>query len=164
MKLGSEVQLGNYRGEKIIFTVEDVSDGVMLLVSKYVIISRIFDRSTNQWQESKLRKWLNNNFYNSVFNNEEKKKILTNDSGDFIFVLNSEECTKIFKTTDCRKKQIAKNADARRLYLENNYCSYWLRSEFGDYIECVDNDGEFAHSWPYNSKNGVVIALYFKGD
>ena len=57
---------------------KDLDSGKALLVSKYILDTSSFGTSlfSIDWENSDIRKWLNSNFYNEAFNEEEKNYIL----------------------------------------------------------------------------------------
>ena len=60
--------------------------------------------------------WLNNNYYNSTFSDEEKSLIVDKGYGK-VFLLSTDEATNYFKSDDAR---IAK--------YKGSSCFWWLRS------------------------------------
>mgnify|MGYP004485684171 CR=1 FL=1 len=72
-------------------------DGKALLLSKYGIQFRWADRDYWSWDTSNSREWLNNEFFNDAFDNEEMKYICNAvgdglDGTDKVFVLSRTEC------------------------------------------------------------------------
>ena len=73
-----------------------------LLITSNVIDYREFDvNGNNDWEESSIRKWLNDDFLNLAFSEEEQERILSNsqDEGrsgtnDKVFLLSMDEYVK----------------------------------------------------------------------
>ncbi len=93
-KIGNCVKFGNYFTtsnsckEAIEWIILDQNEDSLLVISKYVIDAHIFNGVWGTgvtWETSEIRKWLNEDLFDSLFNNEEKEfivssKILTNDN------------------------------------------------------------------------------------
>ena len=72
------ITLGTWEGKPIDWVVLNEDEFSFLVISRYEIDKRYFDNSSsnNNWESSDLRKYLNNDFYKSAFNEDEKKNIL----------------------------------------------------------------------------------------
>ena len=118
---GDIIKFGNYmitsseNKDAIEWIVLDKQNGKTLLLSKYIIDCKCYNETRDKvtWETCSLRKWLNNDFYNAVFTNDEKNKILTtnlnqidnpnnnkskggNPTNDKIFLLSIDEVQKYF--------------------------------------------------------------------
>ena len=142
----------------------------------------------NNYAESSIRKWLNEDFYNTAFTSAQKQNILPTtldnsayssdyseyDSAsttDNIFLLSYSEAqnasygfTNNYKSTETRKAMGTDYAKAQGLWVySSNKCSFWrLRSAGGySYSACsVDYDGNVGdHIYFYNTYGGVRPAL-----
>lgn len=104
--------------EPIEWIILDKYKGKALLLSKYIIDHKIFDdennndRDKSSWDENNIRKWLNDVFYNTAFNEDEKKIIAETElntkneyktfeyinikTNDNVFLLDLEEVKKYF--------------------------------------------------------------------
>ena len=73
-----EITFGTYGGEDIVWLVLDSTDNGVLVLSKYVIDYGTFDGDDvmRSWQSTRLQPWLNEDFYEQAFTDEEKEKIL----------------------------------------------------------------------------------------
>lgn len=76
------IELGEYRGKKLLWQVIKADSESCLLICSSVIDMQSFSKSevndgygSNLWKDSSLRNWLNTEFYNA-FNSQEKKLIL----------------------------------------------------------------------------------------
>ena len=124
-----------------------------LLISKHIIDRQKFDESSENtsWEKCSLRKWLNNDFYNTAFSSSEKSKILTtslknvpnpqhgtssgNDTNDKIFLLSIDEVKKYFPSdayTRCQVTLFAKNKGA---YCDGAYFGYWWLRTTGQSLQ-----------------------------
>lgn len=157
--VGSEVVLGSYEqdgntengAESVEWIILEKTEDSILLISKYALASmRYADSAENFiWERSGIRKWLNGDFYNSVFNSWEKDMIMSSEvtgevdtnfgkSADFVvqdklYLFNSLELSKYFvfdiaKITDCTEY-------ARNDSIEE--CGWWLREGYGAYVTAV---------------------------
>ena len=83
---GSIVRFGHYEQdnninngpEEIEWIVVTTQENKALLLSKYVLDQVEFSTNTNGdvWETCTLRRWMNNDFYNAAFDNDEKAKIV----------------------------------------------------------------------------------------
>ena len=120
--VGEYVTFGRYEqdndkangAEEIEWLVLDKQDGKMLLLSKYTLDCKPFNEKkvAVTWETCTLRKWLNDEFYNTAFNATEQDCILkthlvtedskwgvhpVNDTNDNIFLLSIKEVTTYFE-------------------------------------------------------------------
>ncbi|MBO5287565.1 MAG: hypothetical protein J6B34_05520, partial [Clostridia bacterium] len=138
-----------------------------LLISNHIIDRQKFNESSENtsWEKCSLRKWLNNDFYNTAFSSSEKSRILTtslknvpnprhgtssgNDTNDKIFLLSIDEVKKYFPSdayTRCQVTLFAKNKGA---YCDGAYFgNWWLRTS-----------GQFAQNATYIFDIGGVSAM-----
>ena len=119
------VKFGHYMQDKkgkkktpIEWIVLDKKDDKVFLFSKYILDLQNFNDEYKEisWKDCSLRKWLNNEFYDIAFSNEEKKKILettnvnkgykevpfydtkdSKDTVDKVFLLSQDEINIYFK-------------------------------------------------------------------
>jgi len=82
------ITFGTYGGKPIEWLVLDVRDNKALIITVNVIEQRRFDSSTNDWETSELRQYLNNEFIDRL----NKTKI----DGE-IFLLSVDEINEYFK-------------------------------------------------------------------
>ena len=76
IEIGEHVMYGSYQGEPVEWRVLDKKDGEILLLSEYGLDILPFDDSGSGsiiWENSSIRNWLNNEFYNSTFSKEEQE-------------------------------------------------------------------------------------------
>ncbi|MBQ6017814.1 MAG: hypothetical protein IJL19_08025 [Clostridiales bacterium] len=73
-----EITFGSYGGQDIVWLVLDSTDNGVLVLSKYVIDYGTFDGDDvmRSWESTRLQPWLNEDFYEQAFTDEEKEKIL----------------------------------------------------------------------------------------
>lgn len=111
--------------------LEKKADGMALLISKYALDTRRFDLTSNDWERSEIRPWLNNEFYNTTFNEAEKESMVENrDTGSKVFLLSEEEAGKYFRYNDM-KAWPTSYAKERGAYTDDSgdgSCCWWLRS------------------------------------
>ena len=86
LERGEHIMYGSYQGEAIEWRVLDKKGDEVLLLSEYGLDAQPFDTSGKErvlWKDSTIRKWLNNDFYNSAFSEEEKENIVLSSSEGF---------------------------------------------------------------------------------
>ncbi len=122
IKVGDVVVFGEYQqdldttngNEPIEWEVLDVSNNRALLLSKYVIECKAYNEEVVEftWETCSLRSWLNGEFYDTAFDEDEKHRIAEvtlsnpdnayygteggNDTNDKIFLLSMEEIFKYY--------------------------------------------------------------------
>ena len=120
-----------------------------LLISKKVLDVSCFDKQTNVWKSSSVRKWLNKNFLNSAFSEKEKTAILDTaleDVGttDKVFLLSCKEAETLFDGRESLKD--TSMTDLCKEHVPRLF-AWWLRSpdEFSD--SCAGAIG--SHGWEF---------------
>lgn len=189
LAIGDEIELGSHyvngSDEKraIIWEVLSVKDDKALIISKYVLDAKPYHNTAGDvtWENCRIRKWLNESFYNSVFNENEKAKIISaqistpdnclhitkggKDTIDNVFFLSIEEAKYYFPTDEKRIAMPTEYARLKNLLIsKGNGCWWWLRSP-GDcqsYAADVDYGGDVDSygSSAVDSFNGVRPALW----
>ena len=95
------------------------------------------EHCTIEWAECTLRHWLNSEFYDQAFIEQERECVLktsvVNESGpnteDCIFLLNAYEARSLFADSDVRRAKPTEYAVANGIPIaDNGYCFWWLRS------------------------------------
>ncbi len=76
---GSYPQGRNGEVKPIKWRILSQTDDELFLLSEYILDAKRFDNKRNNYANSEIRKWLNNEFYNKAFNEEEKSMILTTE-------------------------------------------------------------------------------------
>lgn len=131
---GDLLDFGKYNDIDIVWRVLDKQKDKALLISDKVLFSKEFSDNVENttWENCTLRSYLNNEFYNSAFENEDRKLIIKNKiinsniesdgadekkyTEDYIFLLSYEEYKKYF------------SSDIEYEYNRNAGSSWWLRS------------------------------------
>lgn len=138
------VTFGSYRDQAIKWNVLAREDGKVLLLSVHALDSKPFSETPATWDESSLRSWLNKDFYQSAFNEQERSSILKSslesaddlkygtragkNTEDYVFLLSASEAEK-FLSKDEMKTSPTEYAAAQGAYTnENGDCAWWLRS------------------------------------
>lgn len=140
--------------EPLEWIVIDKSDNKLLLLSKYALKDMPFsNQQCNDWNESCINEYLNNEFFEEVFHPMEQKAILEKNicSYDFaerkpyehykskVFLLNFEEASSLDKDI-----YIAKCTDSLYIHTkEDLYTSWWLSSIDENKFDYVSKKGEF---------------------
>ncbi len=167
-KVGDIIKFGKYEqdddlsngAEDIEWKVLAVENNKVLLISRYSLECMPYHNSfeTVTWETCDLRRWLNWDFYNSSFNEQEKNKISTtevinnsnpfygtdggNNTKDKIFCLSMEELDKYF---GCYKGPYQKYWSQKALcyctYHANQNGAYYMRIEEYWYNEYLKDKG-----------------------
>ena len=178
-----------FKYEPISWTILNENNGTALILCDMIIDSQQFDYENgsyyNDYAESTVRKWLNETFYNTAFDELQKEIILTTtvdnsvastgyssnsyaceDTEDKVFLLSYKELTTYLTTNVSRTKRTTDYAQSQGAYtstfLGNGY--WWLRSPgssdyFSYYARAVDYDGIILSNSVDITSYGVVPAL-----
>ena len=178
-----------YKFEPISWSVIVQQNGNALLLCDMVIDNKEFDDEDNNYAQSNIRKWLNEEFYNTAFGEMQKMLILTAtvdnsaNSADFtwndyccentrdkIFLLCYQEAIRsefgfannsIYQDR-AKRKSPTEYALMQGVYEDGGNSSWWLRSPYaGDSDEayCVYDNGAMGEERVYQ-RDGVVPALW----
>ena len=156
VQVGDMIEFGSYEQdnnssngpEPIGWRVLEVSDGSALIVSEYALDARAYneDYESVMWATCTLRKWLNGEFYDTAFNEEEKGLIaLTKvknadhptygteggkDTEDRVFLLSLGEAERYFEDDEDRRAFPTEYAIAQDVYVNDDLGTvwWWLRS------------------------------------
>lgn len=160
LKNATQIEFGAYVGEHILWDILDKNSDKLLIASHHILNRCKFDNDTNEYKDSKIRKYLNGKFYNN-FTDKEKEMIIPTmiddyDAIDNVFLLSKEELELYYQNEDSRIKTLVDDKDERWWW--------WLRSpSYSSYVYSVDsNGGESDNKVPNFSFGGVVPALYIK--
>ncbi len=149
VKFGSYPQTSNSQNQSIEWKVLSIENNKMLVISRYGLDAKRFDGSSNVWKNSEIRKWLNGEFYNKAFIDQEKKcinlsNLLDVGTSDNVFLLSKKEAEKYFFNNDARRCKATDYAVKNGALVDNGYSCWWLRSpnlRSGNLVYCVINDG-----------------------
>lgn len=104
--------------EPIEWTILDENENGILLLSRYALECKPYNNNSDDttWETCSLREWMNNDFYNDAFSDDEKKLINTtklvnednrvygtdcgNDTEDKVFALSTSEAIEYFELND----------------------------------------------------------------
>lgn len=180
--IGDTVTFGGYEQdndtgngtELIEWVVLDTDGENVLLLSKYGLDAQAYNTSgeTVTWENSTLRRWLNETFYEAAFNEAERQAIVTvtnvnpdnerwgtsggNDTEDMVFLLSIDETETYFADrNDTLWTEATPYAVQQGAFVSDDGCSpWWLRSP-GD-----DNDGGFCAAYVDYPPTGIVLSGY----
>lgn len=80
LKVGATFDYGSFNGKKIKWMVLSRDNVALYVITTENLCVRNFDSRSNEWSNSEIRKWLNDDFYNSAFSTDEKVNILSVNS------------------------------------------------------------------------------------
>lgn len=165
LNAGETIRFGTYEQdndldngkEGIDWIVLEVKDGKALVISKYGLDCRKYNESRTSvtWENSSLRRWLNNDFINTAFTDEEGKVIVTTTvpegfnvsdytTQDKLFLLSYNEVNTYFSIADNRTCEGTIFAKEQGAVTTNGNCYWWLRSRGAaeNYAVAVNADAE----------------------
>ena len=145
-----------YRSEPIEWIVLEESDDSLLLLSDKILVgSNYTGKTTGEdgfWEDSMLRKWLNNGFLTYGFNESERKDILSSK----IETYKSSSESNYSYTDD--KVYILDKSEIKNLVASNSLVAYTTNWARGDYTEPVEWWVRGPAIWFY----GNLIDIYVK--
>ncbi len=133
--VGDKVRLGDFEGE-MAWDVLKEQDGKLMLISTNCIAQRAYHdkKAAVTWEQSDIRKWLNETFYEQAFSQEEKAIIQKNqvansdndtydtkggrDTSDYVYLLSIDEASDYYIETS---ERMATLRDGTLVW-------WWLRS------------------------------------
>lgn len=164
--------------EAIEWIVMEIKDGKALVISVYALDVQPYNTTFTEvtWETSTIRKWLNNDFINTAFSDEEQAMIPTvmihpnptelgddpgNATQDKVFLLSLnevEEWRSMASGRDCYATDYARSKGA---YISQTRCEWWLRTVTSIQITAlrVNASGECSFltgSLPV-SKSGIAV-------
>ena len=167
--IGDKVTLGSFpqakyttEGAPIEWTVIDVKDGKALLLSDKILEMVRFNEkyADTTWATSILRGWMNGEFFEKAFTDEEKAQIATtkvvtpdneyrgtkggDDTEDKVFALSVGELEKYFPAAADRRAPATGHAAEGGIYTydETGYSIWWLRNPgYRQFSACRVNTG-----------------------
>ena len=184
LSVGDSLQMGNDGDTDIWWEVIAVDGDRALVISRNSVDWKLFNEQYENvtWETSTLRNWLNDTFYNSTFNSEERSKIFTttvenpdnpdsgvdggNNTEDRLFLLSVYEVEEYYDRAAFRVAGLSsKAASSAKEYnpdgfINNLNSSWWTRTpgEDGVSFVCVNGEGEFE-----TRPTGLASDLYTSG-
>ena len=182
--VGSTINFGSYEqdnnvcngNENIEWIILAKDEEKELLISKYALDVKPYNNEYNRttWEDCTLRKWLNEDFLNNAFNEEEQKRIITSTisadnnlkyntlpgevTRDKIFILSSTEAAEYLTDENTRVCVPTEYAVKQGAYTSNSCffedmatCWWWLRSP-GKNVKnasCVNCEGTISNNGTY---------------
>jgi hypothetical protein len=154
--VGDILYLGGYA-----WRVLDVVDGKVFVISENILMKRRFDDSTNVWESSEIRQYLNDDFM-QAFNGAELEAICNTNlvdvgTTDKVFLLSFEEASKLLP-----------DKEDRATTYDGQGWQWWLRTpgifENPTHTAAVDYDGLCKTNGPFilidENRCGVRPALW----
>ena len=151
---GSAVFFGTYNDSDIEWVVLEVNDNdEALIISRNILNALPYNDTGSEitWEDSSIRSWLNNEFYNEAFTEEERSYIISscslnlpnaqygisggNNTMDNVFLLNIEEA---------QQYDFEALGVVNQVFYNTGACyGWWLRSpgQSGQLASYVDRDG-----------------------
>ncbi|GEM_PF-1416241 len=181
IEVGDTVMLGTYmqnstNKENIAWVVIRKDSGKMLLLSRYVLDCKVYNSNSNKsnrWVDSSLRSWLNNEFLNQNFTEEESEYITENtirdidgsNISDKVFILSKEEINNYVPADLKIAEGTPKAFEACGAKKENGlkYLCYWVRSSGSTNDSVIDFDITGAYydkGYPTYYSDGIRIAMW----
>lgn len=174
------VVIGNYNGNPVEWLVLTSKNNSTLLISKYILDYKKFRDSTiaesTNWERSTIRQWLNEDFYNSTFSEEERSYIQISTVQDFmedhklgektedkVFLLSHDDAWTFFKDDNARKASSTSYAKSQYKYSND---SWWLIDSYSSelYKYVVNNKGKCENYPRVNETNGVRPAMWVNNE
>lgn len=146
INVGDYVEFGRWP-QDLNGTVKDVEwrvlaieEGTALLVSRFGLEAKRFDGSSNEWEDSELRQWLNGEFKSRMFSPEEQEFLKSE-----IAVPSWQEVKKLIPNIGAvRKCSPTPWAKANGAATYGGRCFWWTKTNPGGYwqdVYAVGSDG-----------------------
>ena len=150
IKAGDIVSFGKYQDEAIEWQVlEKMNDSVLLISDKCIEVRPFhnIDEDTT-WEKCELRSWLNGEFYDQTFSDDEKEAMVVNkvfnedattefvnggsDTEDMIYILSKDEASKFFADDSARITKPTQHAIDSNIAVDDKGNSPWNLRTPGD--------------------------------
>ncbi len=175
LKKGEVFEFGKYDGKILKWRVLDTGSDSIYVLCETIICDKEFDDSedyTNDWSQSTLRKWLNEEFYKSAFDNKEKECIKETNSDKVTLlsiedILSEKEWKNEEEWLDDDDIEYFNSIRAKGLISKQDRSlgsDWWLRSAYPDYSDYawhVCSDGSLGGDY-VDYTYGVRPALNLK--
>ena len=183
--VGTSITLGSYRqgnapadgAEPIEWIIVKREGTRAMVLSKYVLNAMKYSRfDTATWESSEIRRWLNDDFFNTAFTQEEEDVIaqrhvelgsLWNDLQDKVFLMCREDVEAVWPELEGRAAQATPYALSKEMPYTNEKgeCRWWLcfpnNRKKGD---SVRYDGKFSSDPVKTYTLGVRPAMWINLD
>ena len=156
-EIGEEVVFGKYPQEEsgikteLVWSVLNTEGNKTLLISKLALDSQKYNQECveTSWEKCSLRKWLNKDFFETAFSEDEKKavcitKLSDEKTEDKIFLLNEAEINQYYVYKQYRPCQITPYAQEKGAYCNNIGRGWWWLRTIGknkNNALCVETAG-----------------------
>ncbi|MCR5667383.1 MAG: leucine-rich repeat domain-containing protein [Eubacterium sp.] len=176
VKLGTYEQSTDETMNPIKWRILDADDGTgyALVVADCILESHVYSTgSGDNWKNSKLREWLNDDFYKEIFTSQQQSAIASTTIGtgdtqttDNLFLLSQDEVMKQeygFNSASARSAQLSKYMQTKEITGKKaGTNAWWLRMETTTsspaFLDYVLNNGGIAQSF-YDYNMGVRPAM-----
>ena len=163
VKIGGVIGFGKYKqssvnslDSEIVWKIIDIKNSKALLISNYALECRRYNARYEDvsWEECTLRKWLNNDFVDMAFSEEEKAMMVLTDMftsvnlnsdgevKDKVFLLSKQEADKYFSSDFDRQCKPTDRVAANVFRRSKNNCRWWLRSTGNQFNRAVSVDAD----------------------
>ncbi|MCM1546491.1 MAG: DUF6273 domain-containing protein [Clostridiales bacterium] len=106
ISFGSYPQSDSKTNEPIEWLVLKTNNNKALLLSDKILHVMPFASNTDDFEKSEVRRWLNGQFYNSAFTDEEKARMVNISNNDKVSLISYEEITKALPAESLRRRQM----------------------------------------------------------
>ncbi len=159
-----------FKVEPIKWRILKEEDGVALLFAENVLEQMRFDKESNKYENSEVRKWLNETFYSVAFDLAEQVRILptqincqTSKLNDKVFLLSKEELTSpeygFQEHEGWDSARAKKNSDVMSMY-DKTGLSWWTRSADSSMVVGVHFNGDMATIREVNPPTSGYFSYY----
>ena len=173
-----------FKVEPIKWKVLEKDNDKLFLFSKLLLDTHIFDNKSNDYSLSNIRLWLNNDFYNKAFIDNEKSlitsktidteknvyepygyKVISESLIDKIFILSKDDITNKsygFNNNNDKCKKVTDYAKANGAWESGESLNgwYWLRNPWSyDDVAGIGGDGCIYKGYVDDKGSGVAPAL-----
>ena len=159
---GDIVVFGNYNGNNQWIVLEN-KDGHLYILCKNVVGTDIYQEintSTDAWEKTGIRKWLNSTFYETAFNAAEKAMIINRT---FTYDDGSQYEDRVWLLNKSGTEEYLPNKADRIAYLQDGTKVEWMlrTGEYAHGPDTVKVDGDFSINFDFwEEKKGVRPALW----
>jgi len=155
--------------------LEKRGDMTLLITEKVVDHQQFAANESNDWETSDIRKWLNTEFADRAFDEQEKQQIGEVTKGERIFLLDFDEYLEYFPSPDDARAEYTDYTRSKAYVgtVREPYAFWWLRAPNSDddwdedsnvYLYHVCNNGTLNPFERAEYRDGVRPVLWVRSD
>ncbi len=171
LEIGDVVEFGNFEGNTEWLVLDKEEDKMMLITKDLIKLDKFNEEQARAiWENCTLRSWLNSEYYESAFSDDEKSLILETTNKNYdnsIYYLGQggpDTIDKVFLLSVDEEKELFSSNSARRAYIDDTKYEWWTRTPGNNQYTAVfvnaDGDDVLSGAGVGEAEIGVRPAMW----